>query len=158
MLDTAFTPFEDAKISFGYESIDNYLRGLALGSEPRYRVGRSQARTLHVCVYETFDQLVEVSKTAELVIGVYAPPRGPRTDLLTFNDIVSSIGGGLENVIHSRIGKGENAVFLVAHGLYASNPTLKPERFEEYKRDKHKEPVERFYERKLAQGIDFEAK
>ncbi len=152
LLDEAFKPFEDDKISFGHQTGDDYMKDLM---KPDFVLKKASPRTLHVCVYDRLTQLHEINKLTDLVIGVCVPASSNRVDLLGFNDMV---GQGLENVIHSRIGVGDNATMLVAHALYASHPKLQPARFTTLRQLKRRPNFEEFIQIMQEQGISFEVK
>jgi phosphoribosylcarboxyaminoimidazole (NCAIR) mutase len=149
LLDEAFTPFEDDKIPFGYQNYDDYIRELM---KPDFVLKKADQNVLHVCVYDRLAQIQEMSKLTDLIIGVCIPAPG-RVDMYGFNDVVSH---GLENVIHSRIGVGDNATMLVAHALYASHPKLEPARFTTLRRLKRMPNFLDCLQIMQEQGISFE--
>jgi phosphoribosylcarboxyaminoimidazole (NCAIR) mutase len=149
VIDEAFKPYDDDRIPFGAFAVADYLRQLSQGDlKPRPAL----SDVLHVCVYDDFSDLERIASVANLVIGVYVPKRD-----LDFRHFCSA-SHEYRNVIHTRIGSGENAAVLTAHALYSTHPKLKPSRFTQLRRSKSEMNVEIFLEIMKEQGKNFEVK
>jgi len=125
LLDSDFKPYDDAKIEYGHDHILNYFSNLKTQNKEK-----ADLDVLHVCVYNDFSELEKISKIASTVIAVYVPDQQRETfGINKFTQFANYASRGPDNVIHSRVGVGENATVLVAHALYAAHPKLQPSRF-----------------------------
>ncbi len=151
MLDKEFKSYEDCGISFGVETWNDYRPTPLKPWTPKPNV-------LHICVYDEFTQLKEVSELADFVIGVAhfsdkdVAPEGK----IDFKHFVKK-ASEFSNVIHVRPAVPENAAKFAAqclalHSYQKKIPGqdktetvwLKPSRFPDLRRKKSWPNVQEF--------------
>ncbi len=151
ILDKEFKPYEDCGITFNPEAFNDYRHNPLKPWKPKPNV-------LHICVYDDFTQLKEISELTDFVIGVahfddqeFAP--GGKIDFRNFVKRASE----LSNVIHVRPAVPENAAKFAAqclalHSYEKKIPGkdktetvwLKPSRFPDLRRKKSWPNVQEF--------------
>jgi hypothetical protein len=136
LLDDEFRPYDDEKIQFWVSDDELYATDVNAG-----RIKPEES--LHVVIYDDPSQLAAWDRKADVVIGVYAPFDDTQPREIDFRQFVNDTQG-LEHVIHTRVGVGENAAMFVAECLYISHPNLKPNRFDALRRKKSTPRVEEF--------------
>ena len=123
LLDKEFRPYEDGRVHFSVCPHDEL-----------------KIETLPVVFYENFSELRDIACKHPFIIGVHIP-----SGRLDFTEFVRNTHG-LENVVHTRPGVGENAAIFAIQCLYFSNPSLKPSRFVALRRQKSLPHVKAYLE------------
>ncbi|MBS3125022.1 hypothetical protein J4211_02090 [Candidatus Woesearchaeota archaeon] len=123
LLNQEFKAYDDGKIPF------------EICTPPELR-----KNTLPVVFYENFNDLRAVARKEPFIIGVHVP-----SGRLNFTEFVKNTHG-IENVIHTRPGVGENAAMFAVQCLYFRHPKLKPSRFVDLRRARSLPHVQEYLE------------